>query len=147
MDTSKRNIKMCEEAKKLQEEWQPSDWDYVYCKRERVFVVLSGYVTDGGCYGHETPSKDRLSYYSGSCDDLSQGKSYKEFHIWLPRQDQLQKMVGCNKNIQMAHHRLYQIAEFWIGRDLRNMEQLWLAFVMKEKFGKEWKDGTWKKVS
>lgn len=74
--------------------------------------------------------------------------------IWLPRQDQLQKMVGKKKadvllidlvnwtqdNIQFYKsgviRRLYPNA---------SMEQLWLAFVMKEKYQKTWNGKEWEK--
>jgi len=61
----------------------------------------------------------------------------------LERQDQLQEMVDwvsftvSNRNNQWrmnANHEIY-LAD--------SMEQLWLAFVMKEKFGKVWDGENW----
>ena len=65
--------------------------------------------------------------------------------IWLPRQDQLQEMVDLD---------IWELAtdldEFIYTKDrdlpskpvrgLKSMEQLWLAYVMYEKFNKVWDD-------
>ena len=68
--------------------------------------------------------------------------------IWLPRQDQLQEMVGSDMG------ELYHI--FWKNMSVvssyertpytdkcTSMEQLWLAFVMKEKYNKTWDGDKW----
>ena len=67
--------------------------------------------------------------------------------LWLPRQDQLQEMVEWK--------RLEQLQDTFIGFDNRqpwagkadstppSMEQLWLAFVMKEKHDKTWDGDKW----
>jgi len=62
--------------------------------------------------------------------------------IWLPRQDQLQEMVG--QPYSRPSKQLRELAEFSDeGHPSASFEQLWLAFVMKEKYGKTWK-GEWK---
>ncbi len=67
--------------------------------------------------------------------------------IWLPRQDQLQKMAsscfkaGLDLEILYAwyqQNRPHDVADEW-----DSMEQLWLAFVMKEKHGKVWDGEAW----
>ena len=66
--------------------------------------------------------------------------------IWLPRQDQLQEMVsdrllGLQTVCAVLHD--FSITE---GEGLQftmndgSMEQLWLAYVMHEKYGKIWDD-------
>ena len=62
--------------------------------------------------------------------------------VWLPRQDQLQEMVAQDGNLPV-----WKVEEWfhnWIPRGARpeSFEQLWLAFVMKEKYDKVW-DGKW----
>ena len=61
----------------------------------------------------------------------------------LERQDQLQKMVKSDKDI---FHQLGSLCNFiftaYVGI-LTSMEQLWLAFVMKEKYNKVWDGETW----
>ena len=69
---------------------------------------------------------------------------------WLPRQDDLQEMIS------LASHQhpqdLLRIFYEWVQHhDFKwihfyaSMEQLWLAFVMKEKYNKIW-DGKWNEV-
>ena len=67
--------------------------------------------------------------------------------IWLPRQDQLQEMV---EDGEFANNQAwYKLGKFYawvrdVGRyNFESMEQLWLAFVMKEN-GKTWDGEDWK---
>jgi hypothetical protein len=72
-----------------------------------------------------------------------------EWLVWLPRQDQLQDMVKAKGNIA-GHYIPYalvlSIVEF-VGNNITHqfdsMEQLWMAFVMKEKYNKVWNGETW----
>ena len=69
---------------------------------------------------------------------------------WWPiyRQDQLQEMANTKWPWPMYLFRFYEFiqqeylynAEEWKPIADYSMEQLWLAFVMKEKFGKTWDD-------
>ena len=78
----------------------------------------------------------------------SRGKGIPSPHpIWLPRQDQLQEMVAV-KNSTYAN--IEPFADFAIRQGIRSMspqfrsmEQLWLAFVMKEKYQKIWNIDSW----
>ena len=78
--------------------------------------------------------------------------------IWLPRQDQLQEMVRINsledflKIIRLNPTGNWEIdkKEFdtrYIDTGdyiwTKSFEQLWLAFVMKEKFNKRWNGEDW----
>ena len=76
--------------------------------------------------------------------------STSDLDWWIiPHQDQLQKMCDLETNQEIY----YSTDHYWItergeeasGDDVcgRTWEQLWLAFVMKEKFNKVWKDGKW----
>ena len=78
-------------------------------------------------------------------DDLS---------IWLPRQDQLQEMIDrsiLNETSLALAKRFGKWLEnnSFIGSCLteivrkNSMEQLWLAFVMKEKYNKTWNGEDW----
>ena len=70
------------------------------------------------------------------------GCEYFNKVIWLPRQDQLQEMVWEGSNIRSM---VLEFADFVEASDYRreSMEQLWLAFVMKEKFNKVWVNDKW----
>lgn len=71
----------------------------------------------------------------------------KQDAIWLPRQDQIQKMMGELDNFQ----KIYKIAEYiekhdayyLMGKESRTMEQLWLSFYMHEKHELIWKNEKW----
>lgn len=86
------------------------------------------------------------------------------YHIvWLPRQDQLQEMVEKYLDEKVSKEEIsagdigHVIFHFiiWLNKqkgyqklckilkDWPSMEQLWLAFVMKEKFGKIWNGEEW----
>ena len=78
-------------------------------------------------------------------------------YIWLPRQDQLQEMVL--PVLKEKHNKIYDLKamnrqanwfwalfSLWMQKDefqSNSMEQLWLAFVMKEKYGKTWSGEDW----
>ena len=69
--------------------------------------------------------------------------------IWLPHQSQLQDMIAKREDVQ--HLLLYFYNEvgalfnekdkYWL--QFKSMEQLWLAFVMKEKYNKIWNGKEW----
>lgn len=147
MDTSENYIKMCEKADEVQATWQISSWDYCYCEKERESVVLSGYETDGGWYGHgvqdfifnDEPQIIGRVVEVGGCG--GEGR-----HVWLPRQDQLQEMLNWSlddSTLGMSDF-LYRLeGKATICSQFASWEQLWLAFVMKEKYGKTWDGEEW----
>lgn len=74
--------------------------------------------------------------------------------VWLPRQDQLQDMVINNPRTGLLNMSFF-FADFFYDVSTDNngdpldslkftsMEQLWLAFVMQEKYNKSWEEGDW----
>ena len=76
-------------------------------------------------------------------------------NVWLPRQDQLQDMVINNPYTGLLNMGFF-FADFFYDVSTDNngdpldslkftsMEQLWLAFVMNDKYNKSWEDGVWK---
>ena len=119
MDTSETFIKMCEKAGEIQ--------GLKSCKYRPDSVNLPWWDRQGNCWFNQ--NNDRTA--------------------WLPRQDQLQDMVSFGHvwlpfaNIE----RWWQWAkekmplEYWDR--FTSMEQLWLAFVMKEKYNKVWNGNDW----
>lgn len=71
-----------------------------------------------------------------------------EHYLWLPTQAQLQEMldyrypISAGKNLGRWLDNLH--AEDYLQKTEWSMEQLWLAFVMKEKHGKVWTGTEWK---
>ena len=78
--------------------------------------------------------------------------------VWLPRQDQLQEMLRYypkDRPSELIYGNLAIIFGDWCAslhntytKYLRleakmSMEQLWLAFVMKEKYNKVWNGADW----
>jgi len=68
--------------------------------------------------------------------------------IWLPRQDQLQEMIwGGWDDIAKMHLLCDFTAEaqelYAHTGEFPSMEQLWLAFVMSEKYNKTWDGEKW----
>ena len=104
--------------------------------------------------------QERLGHTEVWCDQCLaylQDKTKKKSCIWLPTQSQLQKML--NKSLWLL------VAEFWefcnggrtqdtaeLAKNRMNihiytsMEQLWLAFYMKEKHDKVWDGDKWELV-
>ena len=68
--------------------------------------------------------------------------------IWLPRQDQLQEMVANCKDHNGKYGKgayLLRVFVEWMPTSKGNesgssLEHLWLAFVMHEKYQKQWSD-------
>lgn len=133
MDTSKEYIQMCWKVEEIQEAWQFKEGDW--------------FTTLGGVRTGESPCLVDKEWIR---DNEDRGKTHKDYQpdwIWLPRQDQLQEMciTGNATASELVNRLVYMVRGpdgvyyecYW------SMEQLWLAFVMKEKYGKIWKDGEW----
>lgn len=73
----------------------------------------------------------------------------KDLCIWLPRQDQLQEMLSIKdvplQSVAWVGY-LLCLLQYDFARWTTSMEQLWLAFVMKEKYNKVWNGDNWNKV-
>ncbi len=125
MDTSETYIKMCEKAEIQADKPIPSiqvvdeklvdDWKMVYFDE--------GYLID-----------NMGNWWADTRPDTT----------WLPRQDQLQEMIpttmsSTQLNFKMISE-LNHFYDYWdtngIPNHLTTWEQLWLAFVMKEKYNK-----------
>ncbi|KKK86090.1 hypothetical protein LCGC14_2766710 [marine sediment metagenome] len=116
MDTSEQYIKMCD-CDEIQE---PERW-LLFRPKKLDCLVWSG------------------------ADVFFDGK---EKLVWLPRQDQLQEMIElwhyCSNEVSSL---AWGVWNFYTHSDDNyfpdSMEQLWLAFVMKEKFNKTWDGDKW----
>jgi len=135
MDKTEQNIKMCEKAVKIQEAWEPKEGDYAYSQRGGVYVLFTQVILIGDALGR-----------------------FKFDHTWLPRQDQLQEMAwkdivekdplrGICVPRQKPEILILKFKQYVFGDgsylQLETLEQLWLAFVMQEKFNKTWNGEEW----
>ena len=114
---------MCKKFEKISKEIEWEDGDYIYCPDLNKVIIYNFIYTNVAEMGN--------------------------FVVKLFRQDQLQKMVKGEKNDTLC--KIYALYDF-LSMDnskqrcfygIRSMEQLWLAFVMKEKFNKMWDGGKW----
>jgi len=122
MDTTEPYIKMCEKAKELQEptEFEAGDfWCWNWETKEVIVAAVSGGERGKGLFGNR---------------------------IWLPRQDQLQAMISNHWGDT------YYALSDWLesldenypcGKLFYSWEQLWLAFLFAEKYGKYWDGSDW----
>jgi len=120
----KTYIKMCEKAEEIQQIWNPQYGDWYY----------------GGIYNKAKVIVVMRRYRKHSSANFLNNKQ----NIWLPRQDQLQEMVLDPTIIEGDYYPIPRMLhEFYLWlKDCRypnvSMEQLWLAFVMYEKYQKKW---------
>ncbi len=128
MDTSETYVKMCEKAKEIQKIRPPTSGS-----------AYHEYFADGTTFDilHEDNG-----YYFGPGNGVT---------VWLPRQDQLQDMAGVFPEVferfgntvgqNDFNYGLEEMGEYTLWETysrFTSMEQLWLAFVMQEKYGKYW---------
>lgn len=119
MDTSGTYIKMCGKAEEIQQLRNHiyEGGDYCYCSECGLFIHCEGKLYD----------------FDGI--------------VWLPRQDQLQEMVFSDDvGVQTITTAIEQFSKTEVGATISifgSMEQLWLAFAMKEKYNKVWDGEQW----
>ena len=139
MDISKEYVLMCERAEEIQDlrklnnSWKSGSWYY-----NRLTSNFNVCNQELNMLGGETPSE----------------------YIYIPTQDQLQDMVVSSFDISKAAKTALLLSsidccsqEYFIMSSCgliadkkwhpESMEQIWLAFVMKEKYGKEWTGEEW----
>lgn len=136
MDTSEKYILKCGEAKEIQKLWKPLAGDFVTCDNpedRRVVIITTGEID----LKKNPDFLDVIFPFSyGNNSDYKR----KDKMIWIPRQDQLQELIK-RSDMTKALHQIYEAAEFlWFKNKSGTMEQLWLAFIMKEKYNKIWND-------
>lgn len=129
MDNSQQYIDLCREATEIQNRWWTVGDHYAEWIIDRWSAELF--------LGHE--------FYSVATDGTPMIN-----WVWLPRQDQLQDMIHDYKASQMkfsGNHGLIMDFASWVADESNlpcvSFEQLWLAFVMHEKFNKNWNGTTW----
>ena len=126
MDQSSDYIKMCESAKAIQKKWNPELGDF--------FVSMSLGMASS-CQPITSDLEKKSSYL----------KTLKA--VWLPKQDQLQEVViekyatPWDLAIAFSNVLMGDKASYFDKFD--SMEKLWLAFIMREKYKKQWKEGEW----
>lgn len=153
MDTTPEYIKMCKRASReitepisvLNLETKEDYYGYraqiLYCKEHRRFI----------------------DYDYTNCPVCGEDDLCEEHWMRLPHQDELQEMIGQyyaeqDEMVFSSHYIKVAFLDFvaWMGIQYHpepfvcvptncfdSGEQLWLAFVVKEKYGKVWKGEEW----
>lgn len=143
MDTSKEHILMSEKSL-LKDSWIPTMGDYFYHNvLKGVYFII--HTDRDNYYEVEFVGVNGLGPYVIKNDDI------KEKTFPLFRQDQLQKMISSKWykiwNIQSHFMKFaggeYPFYPYCSLSHFHSMEQLWLAFIMKEKFNKYWDGKNW----
>ena len=147
MDTSETYIKMCEDAKKYLPVIKPQIgqwWAVEGFKGWEVELVCEG----------ERWQEPHLRPWADYVNDEVNGFDYESLiarSFPLYSQDQLQGMVDGWLYPMTLTRKFY--LWLWKGEEPTtphsdpSMEQLWLAFVMKEKYNKVWINNKWEVVN
>lgn len=173
MDTSKEYIMMCYKTHEIQNLWKPEggDW-YLFDYRG---TTKTGREFEKQVWGDDDKDWKKVEILCYQPDDvknffvstnekqshiMSAQDMTKEHVVWLPRQDQLQEMViKYGKDIKPEWFPcLLYVVDFFLkpyaiecerstGYPFPNtMEQMWLSFVMKDKYNKVWTGDIWKTI-
>ena len=147
MDFSNRYAMMCQKAKELQALWSPNPCDF--------FIDHAD--SEGG-FSFCSPVANIVQVvdlFSGApeSEQFQQEREYlKNKCLWLPRQDQLQFIIERDESkvhsivSKVVESRYYEPAKgdhVDAPRIFYSMEQLWLGYVMKEKYSKTWNEEDW----
>lgn len=124
MDISDFYINMCEEAREIQ--------------LAHLFYEAGDFY-----FGGRDTATGRPKFSITSEIFAGKKRAIGNIKTWLPRQDQLQKIVGnYNEQCRVMHE--YLTVELLVeDHELDSMEKLWLKILMKEKYHKVWNAGEW----
>jgi len=162
MDTSKEYIEMCEKAGEIQTPFfdkkvLPKEYVFfikekgktiVFYDEDRVMYQDEGikgpwFIEDTGVNNLPIPfTKFADNDFFYSYLDKESGLNF----IWLPRQDQLQEMVkdnyDCVYDMNLDFTMWWQQISIAHKKEM-SLEQLWLGFMMQEKYKKIWDGKNW----
>ena len=126
MDISKEYILQCEKTEEIQKKFIGIEGSFVADKWGNTISLLIHSPAIGNYVLRRT---DNQELYDNQKDKL----------IWLPRQDQLQEMMKFS-DVRQEMEYFYGFCAGWSTSEMpyKSLEQLWLAFVMSEKYQKRW---------
>lgn len=140
---SKEYIKMCEANEDIQilRKFQTGEW--YYNKKDKSIELLGDFILVG-YVSENTVTKGGYDYDEYKVD-------WNDF-IYLPTQEQLQEMIRdnwiCEADMLFAF-------KYWIEKAMvkqiisiakYTLTELWLAFIMKEKYNKIWANEKWVEI-
>jgi hypothetical protein len=132
---------MCEKAVEIQRNYSiPEVGDFILCKHGLEIV-------------HDYRYEDENLVVIVDCESIIEFT--KDQFIWLPRQDQLQGLLkkdyefrnGVSWQVNLMTRGFadycYQFKDMTQFNMKVSLEQIWLMFVMKKLFSKEWDGAKW----
>jgi len=138
MDKSAKYISMCGNATEIQQQWNQEHGDFYVNENGRVTCWISN--VDG-----VKKVKSGFGIHSGN------GIVRLTKYVWLPRLNQLIEMAQKpGKRYELTTQDFFD----WVKKPYQgsperpnqlfpSLEQLWLAYVMKQKFGSIWNGSQW----
>ena len=158
MDFSETYVKMCEKATEIQEYLKTGFGLFtLHILPEAINVLTNWQNKFKGNYARHDLALDHSGNYWLIPPVIAQC-------IWLPRQDQLQEMLRSRTAGILRYPQLVVALSRWLEANdyletipafakfseatscpFFSMEQLWLAFVMKELYQKVWSGTEWTK--
>jgi len=145
-------IKMCEKAEEIQKAWKPKVGDYALCSYAKTveIYIISKIEVEGSA------KKFGIIYYINEIKGLASatlmGNILKDDFVWLPTQEQLQEMTEGRFHIWGNLNSLSMTASIadrdshQVCKNIDSMNELWLCYVMKEKYNKIWTGQKWVKA-
>ena len=127
VDFSENYIRMCNKAVEIQDNWKPRHGDNLAnYQSEWLDIDDNTKIREVSFKSHVMLGVDNVSITN------------RKLCVWLPRQDQLQEMAGKFPEYVVDWY------QFTLENGhLESMEQLWLCFVMSQKFSKQWNGKDW----
>ena len=152
---TKNFIKQCEQAEEIQKAWEPKAGDYTQLKNNRQIYLISSV--------EKSKDKKKVVFYTNIIngnDSWCYLEFFKDNFTYLPTQERMQEMLNserCMNDLRFEYKieaLLYHLSEFIsikngrynLSKSNDSFEQLWLAFVMKEKYHKIWTGEKWVKA-
>ena len=138
MDRSEEYIRMCRLAEEIQRRWQHGYGDFYADKTGRIQCWIR-------------PPSGNLTQKKGFTIQVTDDVIHLARHTWLPKQNQLIEMAQVpgrryDSIVQEFFDwtkRPYETLAETPARLFRTMERVWLAFVMQQKYNKQWDGRRW----
>ena len=130
MDTSLEYTEMCLSSTEIQRKWNKKAGDFFINK-------WLNYRTNK--WVHET----HVIFECIEDPHHSIPNNFDSVYCWMPRQDQLQDMLNLDLHAMVIELKAFIEWEYYDSLRFTSMEQLWLSFVMYEKFNKFWSGCAW----
>lgn len=136
---------MCKQATEIQKLWKPKEGDWCFVHNE-IHLVCEG--DEWQHLGNKRLLRPFCDY-GDPAEDFDWYENQIKESIWLPRQDQLQKMIDALKHD--ANNPTWNKAFRWFEwtkvhyNEFDTFKKLWLSFMMFTKYNKKWNETEWVK--